>query len=186
MKNAYFCNSCQCYLHNASKEEFLFHKENCSEVNINKRNIKDNENNNNLKESNDPNYSNLNLAAFTFGGKQSEKVSNLLTKNLRNDIKHQSSEVNQNFINNNNSNLFPTKEESNFQSFGMGISNRIGQHHSFLISVIQMIWNMKGLRNFIINDLEINEDSRFKFLHHLKVFSHLIIAFYKKIHSICF
>ena len=36
--------------------------------------------------------------------------------------------------------------------------NKIGENNSFLIVVIQSIWNMRVIRNFILNDMNIRDD----------------------------
>ena len=41
----------------------------------------------------------------------------------------------------------------------MPLYNKIGENNSFLIVVIQAIWNMKTLRNYIMNDMVIKEDN---------------------------
>lgn len=54
--------------------------------------------------------------------------------------------------------------------YGPVLLNRIGDHNSFLSVVIHALWNIKFMRNFIINDLNtLNEkESKNKLFYHLK------------------
>ena len=52
------------------------------------------------------------------------------------------------------------KKHSDFQEKlgGIPLYNKIGENNSFLIVVIQSIWNMRVIRNFILNDMNIRDD----------------------------
>ena len=65
--------------------------------------------------------------------------------------------------NNNSNNQIPNP-------YGPVLLNRIGDHNSFLSVVIHALWNIKFMRNFIINDLNtLNEkESKNKLFYHLK------------------
>lgn len=54
--------------------------------------------------------------------------------------------------------------------YGPALLNRMGDHNSFLSVVIHALWNIKFMRNFIINDLNtLNEkESKNKLFYHLK------------------
>lgn len=75
-------------------------------------------------------------------------------------------------INNNpnNSNI-SNNHQVNISSFSAPtLLNRIGDHNSFLAVVIHTLWNIKFMRNFILNDLNtLNEkESKNKLFYHLK------------------
>ena len=157
-KNTFLCHYCQKYIQAKTKEEYLSHKEQCSNK------LSTNEVFRDTNESS----GHLNIASFTFGGKhETGPLKEMMSENSNvnfNSMKvRKNSEDEEVFIFNN--------KNSSFSGLGgIGISNKIDQHNSYVSAVIQQIWNMKHLRNYILNDMIINEEPRNKFISNLKVF----------------
>lgn len=168
------------------------------------------------------NYYNLNVATFTFGGRQSKNIFENNSENLysnsslkkseriRNPISFKENEnekinntkyettdnsyiktqnINDKTNKNNNDNLECSINRMLINNQNMsGISNNnlqtnnkiskisptlmnyIGDHNSFLAVVIHALWNLKFIRNFILNDLNTTneKESKNKLFYHLK------------------
>lgn len=138
----------------------------------------------------DKNYYNLNIATFTFGGKQEDRAQlikspfdkeSLLKDNItinninqrrNNSMRHLSDPSWKQ-----DSQRNATKDDLTRTSYGLksnqdnNVINVKGQHDSFLSAVIRCIWNMKIFRNFILNELPtiIENDNRPKLISSLKL-----------------
>jgi hypothetical protein len=116
-----------------------------------------------------PDYYNLSIATFTFGGRQNQQLldNNNMEANMMGTFK--------------NLNTYKkTKELISPEDYtaphtASSFINKIGQHNSFLSVVIHSLWHMKIFRNFILSEINLNlidKDPRNRLLAYLKnVFS---------------
>ena len=86
-------------------------------------------------------YNNSIISNNTHLTNNSNDISPNVTVNMNNNNSH------------NNSNLTTNHQIHNVVFQGPTLINRIGDHNSFLAVVIHALWNLKFMRNFIINDL---------------------------------
>ena len=136
-----------------SKEEFFSHKESCGIKNIDHSKEKEQE----------P----LNIASFTFGGRHSEGLKDMIIETTSFNQSFKARKMSEETLNDDNARLN-----------AVGIVNKLGQHNSFVSCILQLIWNMKGFRNYILNDMIVAEDNKFKFLSNLRVsFMFIILVF---------
>jgi hypothetical protein len=112
-------------------------------------------------------YHNLNIATFTFGGRQNQHLNDNNTDN---------NQMLNTFKKNNNpmkktKDLIAADEGGLITYSTSGIINKIGQHNSFLSVVVHALWHMKVFRNYVLNDVNINlsdKDPKNKLLYYLK------------------
>jgi hypothetical protein len=108
-------------------------------------------------------YCSLNIATFTFGGRQNPILEGTPDGNMLNTFKKNNSFKKAKEI-------VATEEYGSNNSALTGVY-RISQHNSFLSAVVHTLWHMKLFRNHILNELNINgteKDSRNKLLLCLK------------------
>lgn len=82
------------------------------------------------------------LASFTFGGKHVDSLKEMIKEEIY-------------------------EEQS---KYGIGIVNKLISHNSFLSSILQLIWNMKQLKNLILNDMNCLDEPNNKLLLNIRVF----------------
>jgi hypothetical protein len=127
-------------------------------------------------------YCNLNIATFTFGGRGSSlnncnlPISENQNQNGKNTKSHLFSSENKLVYEKEKKveDRVLKKPETRVENFKdlprpalalSSIENPIGSHHSFLAVVVHSIWNLKLLRNFILNEISLSEkDSRNRLL----------------------
>lgn len=141
-KSTFYCQNCLRHIQYSSKEEVIYHKETCG--------LKQSEV---LKEADS---GSINIASFTFGGRHAEGLKEMVLE---------SASFNQSL----KGGRKMSEEGLSDDKYGVGITNKIGQHNSFMSSVLQLIWNMKILRNFILNEITIIESQKGSFLSSLRV-----------------
>lgn len=167
----FYCQICNKSIQLTNKNDYIKHLEIC---NNNTNQFKDKDVSisiNNTSTVN--NNNNINIASFTFGGKQNEGVLNQMIL--------ESASFNQSFkghrkMSEENSCI---NEE---QKLGVGLCNKLGMHNSYINSVIQLLWNMKTIRNVIINEISIVEGNKSSFLYCLRVstYNTYILLIYKE------
>ena len=158
-KNGLFCQICNKYIQTNNKQEYIQHLEQCNSNKL-KELSKENDIPTSINNTNTiNNNNNINIASFTFGGKQTEGILNNMIL--------ESASFNQSFKARKMSEENSYLNEEN--KFGLGISNKIGKHNSFMNSVLQLVWNMKALRNVILNEITIIEGNKSSFLYNLRV-----------------
>lgn len=160
--NLFYCQNCQRHLNIKSKEEYLQHRETtCNKMPENYRDT-------------DSNTSGYNIASFTFGGKHSDGLKDIISPNK---VQEAYNKGTGNF----NSNMKSKKnfdrefeeieENPNLKQklFGIGIINKLGHHNSFVSSIIQIIWNMKHLRNYLLSEVILSDETKHSLLINLRV-----------------
>jgi hypothetical protein len=142
-------------------------------------------------------YYNLNIATFTFGGRGAqmpmplhsiEEKESLTRENNYNSLNNNQAQVN-NFRKYNtikkysSCNEVPQETEKNsyiskdnysshqYTSFALStIINKIGSHNSFLGVTIHSLFHLKHFRNFLLNEISLNEkDQKYKLLNELQI-----------------
>jgi hypothetical protein len=130
-------------------------------------------------------YYNLNIATFTFGGRgnpglplhsiEKEEISQhnnmpLQVNNYRkyNSVKKFSTATGSASDNTKENKVsIDTSCSSNFSL--STIINKIGSHNSFLSVIVHSLWHLKHFRNFILNEISVNEkESKYRLLFELQ------------------
>lgn len=154
-QNQWYCQFCQKYYPKTTKEEYLKHYESCNQKH-------------NEMFSKETESSNLNVASFTFGGKHAENLKEMIgqeTSLLRNNAFISGSKDRKVSFNDGPNEL----EDSYLSKYGVGFSNKLDQHNSFISSIIQLVWNMKHLKNYIMNEIILTDEPKNSLLIILKV-----------------
>jgi hypothetical protein len=160
-KNLFYCQNCQKHLNIKSKEEYLLHRETTCNKYFD-----------NFKET-DSSTSGYNIASFTFGGKNAEGLKEVISSHQIHDMQNKlTGNFNTNFRTKNNIDS-ELNEESSVKKkktlLGVGITNKLGQHNSFVSSILQLIWNMKHLRNYLLSEIILSDENKHRLLINLKV-----------------
>lgn len=108
-------------------------------------------------------YCNLNIATFTFGGKLNNVTE---SDNIINTESSSDQNLYNQYKKNNTVKKISQTCSQNVTS-SCGIINKIGQHNSFLSVIVHTIYHMQHYKNFMLNEIAINNE-RDKLLYHLK------------------